>query len=236
MQHRGASNEERAHRRGARSILVVDDDTLFLASLGRMLERIGLEPLCVETIDEALASLERRAFDLVLLDLEFPRRSGIVLLKALQARVGQPPPVVVMSGAASFDDLIEVLRRGAVDYLRKPFPPEELSAALDRALARRGCGCCALPVRPERAEPAPAPAAAAGDVERLIRGRIDGRCAAAGLSTREREVLDLVLLGRSLSEVGTALGITPRTAKFHLSNVLAKLGAESRADLVRVFL
>jgi DNA-binding CsgD family transcriptional regulator len=58
---------------------------------------------------------------------------------------------------------------------------------------------------------------------------------AAGLTEREREVLELVLLGRSHQDIATALGISERTSKFHHANLLAKLGAESRIDLLRLF-
>ena len=56
------------------------------------------------------------------------------------------------------------------------------------------------------------------------------------LSKREREVVDLLLLGRSMEEIATALEISPRTAKFHQANLLRKLGAESRLDLLRLML
>jgi DNA-binding CsgD family transcriptional regulator len=57
-----------------------------------------------------------------------------------------------------------------------------------------------------------------------------------GLSDREREVLQLLLRGRGVEDIGTLLGIAPRTVKFHQANVLQKLGADSRADLLRVLL
>ncbi len=73
-------------------------------------------------------------------------------------------------------------------------------------------------------------------LEDLVRRRIDELAAEMQLSAREREVLDLLLLGRSTDEIGVALQITARTAKFHQANVLQKLGAESRNELMRIFL
>lgn len=70
---------------------------------------------------------------------------------------------------------------------------------------------------------------------KLVRARADALAAQVRLTVREREVLDLLLLGRSSLEVSRALEISPSTAKFHQANVLKKLGAESRHDLVRLF-
>ena len=66
--------------------------------------------------------------------------------------------------------------------------------------------------------------------------RIARLARSAALSPREHEVLQLLLLGRNYAEIGTALQITPRTARFHQHNILEKLGAESRLDIVRLLL
>lgn len=68
----------------------------------------------------------------------------------------------------------------------------------------------------------------------LAEARVACLARSAGLSAREREVLALLMLGRSPTEIGTALGISVRTAKYHQTNILAKLGADSRFDLLRL--
>lgn len=73
-------------------------------------------------------------------------------------------------------------------------------------------------------------------VSELVHVRIHAKADEAGLSPREREVLDLLVLGHGNDAVAEALGITPRTVKFHQGRLLAKLGAESRLDLLRLFL
>jgi len=75
---------------------------------------------------------------------------------------------------------------------------------------------------------------AEGHIARLQRCRIERLSCEAGLSKREMSVLDLLLLGRSSGEIASALGITERTVRFHVANVLDKLQAESRADLLRL--
>lgn len=73
-------------------------------------------------------------------------------------------------------------------------------------------------------------------VGELFQARVSHLAARSGLSDRERSVFDLVLLGRSFEQIGSVLRITPRTVRFHLGNILAKVGADSRADLFRVLL
>lgn len=70
----------------------------------------------------------------------------------------------------------------------------------------------------------------------LLQLRLDGLAAQAGLTDREREVFQLLILGRNTNEIGTALGITPRTAKFHQQRVLEKIGADSRVGILRLLL
>jgi DNA-binding CsgD family transcriptional regulator len=75
-----------------------------------------------------------------------------------------------------------------------------------------------------------------GTLGELIQARVNRLSRAAQLSAREEEVLDLMLLGRTRSDVALALGISERTAKYHVEKVLQKLGAESRVDLLRIVL
>jgi DNA-binding CsgD family transcriptional regulator len=70
----------------------------------------------------------------------------------------------------------------------------------------------------------------------LLEAKINALCERAGLSKRERAVLDLVVLGRSQKDVARVLRITVRTVKYHEANVHRKLGADSRLDLMRLFL
>lgn len=71
-------------------------------------------------------------------------------------------------------------------------------------------------------------------LEEITRARVDARVEIAGLSTRERDVLAHLRLGRTLEEVATLLGISHHTVKFHTANILQKLGADSRLDLMRI--
>ena len=69
----------------------------------------------------------------------------------------------------------------------------------------------------------------------LVRQRVEAMAVRAKLSARERSVLELLMAGRSLSDIAAEVGITERTTKYHQQNLLKKRGADSRADLLRLF-
>src|SRR5262249_52874878 len=125
-------------------------------------------------------------------------------------------PVIMLTALGGGDDVVRGLDAGADHFISKPVPAAVLRAGVRAALRVRGA-YRALQDGPEQA-------------------RREERSSAAGLTARERRVLESLLSGASHLQIGDALGISERTAKFHQANLLAKLGAESRVDLIRLFL
>lgn len=117
-------------------LLVVEDDPGFSRAVCRMLSSQGYDITAVSNAEEAASALEEPRFDAVLLDLGLPGAPGLLLLRELH-RADEDLPVIVMSGQGTMDDVIEALRHRAVDYLRKPFQPPEVFAAVERAVAMR---------------------------------------------------------------------------------------------------
>jgi CheY-like chemotaxis protein len=114
-------------------ILVVEDSSLVQSIVQRALRRYGCEITCVRDGVEALASIERDGEpDLVLMDINMPRMSGLELLGALR-QSGRVPrmPVIVVSTEGTEGDIQRGLDAGARAYLRKPFRQEELCALID---------------------------------------------------------------------------------------------------------
>lgn len=116
--------------------LVVDDDADFRQSLIRRLKRMGYQSSEADSSEEAIQHIETDPFDIIFLDLDLPGIHGSVLLKELD-RQRYPAPVVVMSGSSEKEDVIDAFRSHAVDFLIKPFGPDALTVALDRAAERR---------------------------------------------------------------------------------------------------
>jgi two-component system, NtrC family, response regulator AtoC len=117
----------------APAVLVADDDTVARDLLVEVLEREGYRVRAAGGGAEAIALAERELFDVALVDLRMPDADGLVVLERLVAR--EPPPaVLILTAFAAMDTAIEAIRRGAYDYLSKPFRLEEIKRAVRRTL------------------------------------------------------------------------------------------------------
>ncbi|MCP4004596.1 MAG: sigma-54-dependent Fis family transcriptional regulator [bacterium] len=116
-------------------LLVVDDDEAARGWLAAFAVRLGFEVAIAETGERALDLFEAFQPDLVTLDVQLPGIDGMTTLKALR-RMNAHTAVIMLAGAGSTQTIVEAIRNGACDFLRKPFEFEELETAFDKALAR----------------------------------------------------------------------------------------------------
>src|ERR1700690_1967312 len=107
-----------------RRVLVVDDEENLRHMLQTLLKREGYEPVGVASVDSALLELETLPYKIIITDLRMPGRSGMDLVDEVRRR-GLDATVVVMTAFGSKDVAIEAMKRGAYDYLSKPFEAEE---------------------------------------------------------------------------------------------------------------
>ncbi len=150
--------------------------------------------------------------DLVVSDLHMPRGGGLAVVRACATFV----PIVILTVSEAERDLLDAVAEGAAGYLLKTTPIEELRAAFITA---------------SNGEPVFSPSMAAlvlGEFRRLSKAT-----GASPLTTREREVLQLVARGHTYGAIGSELSISPKTAENHVRNILGKLQLSRRADLVR---
>lgn len=117
-------------------ILAIDDKADLLASLKSLLEIHGFRVSTANSTEQAIDSLKKSNFDLVLLDILMPQLSGHEVLRFVQEKRADIP-VIVISGDYSFSSVSTVLKRGACDFIRKPYVAEELINAIDNALDKR---------------------------------------------------------------------------------------------------
>jgi diguanylate cyclase (GGDEF)-like protein/PAS domain S-box-containing protein len=117
-------------------LLLVDDEPRLLASLHDLLAGRGYQLVTASSGEQAIAHLSRLRFDLVLLDLRLPDIGGHEIMDFINAK-GIDADVIVMSGEVGIDAAIGALKRGAYDYLRKPYSREELLKTVANALAQR---------------------------------------------------------------------------------------------------
>jgi DNA-binding response OmpR family regulator len=118
-------------------ILVVEDDEVMRHALDRSLRRLGYEVFMAGDGEEGLALALSVAPQVVLTDLRMPNMDGHTLIQRLASQ-GTEASVVVMSADGDMEDVVQVLRHGACDYLKKPWTASDLIAALSRAAALHG--------------------------------------------------------------------------------------------------
>jgi FixJ family two-component response regulator len=191
------------------TVFIVDDDRGVRNSIAELLLSVGL---AVETFDSAHSFLD--AFDntrpgCLVLDVRMARMSGLAL-EAKLSEMGADIPIVFISGHGDISMAVNAIKRGAVDFVPKPYQEQQLLDAVNEALRRD---------EQRRAGPLDT----RGISERLQM-----------LTSREREVLDLALKGHSSKVIARGLGISHRTVELHRSNLLEKLGIASITELLRL--
>jgi len=199
-------------------VLLVDDHAMVRRGLRDFLELFD----DVEVVGEAgdgLAAIDAAGAtkpDVVVMDLNLPRLDGIGAIRELR-KLHPEMEVVALTGFAEEERVIAAIEAGAAGFLLKDAEADDIAAAIRAARAGE------LYLDP----------AVAGIVARHLRGPIDTLGtgpAGHGLTPRERDVLGLVAQGLPNRAIGEALGITERTARTHVSNILAKLGLTSRTQ------
>ena len=199
-------------------VLVVDDHAVVRGGLGAFLRAFDdLEPVGeAASGPDALRVCADARPDVVLMDLLLPEMDGAEATRLLRERF--PRVQVVALTSFSEEDLVRrALQAGAIGYLLKTASAAELAAAIRAARAGR---------------PTLAPEAA----RVLIRTATRPRNPWDDLTPREREVLALMAEGRNNPQIADRLVVARSTVKFHISSILAKLGAASRTEAVAVAL
>lgn len=190
---------------------VVDDDAAARDSLAFLLRS---ERMSVETHDSAaafLAATQNAPLSCVITDIRMPGMTGIDLLKLLK-KDAVAPAVIVITGHGDVRLAVEAMRSGAFDFIEKPFQDQVMLASVHAALDRK------------RAE------------EKNDKERHDIHEKLATLSTREREVLDLLVAGLPNKSIAFELDISPRTVEIYRANTMTKMRAGSLSELVRMAL
>jgi two-component system response regulator FixJ len=191
------------------TVHVIDDDDAMRESLAFLLDTAGYSAC---TYGSAVEFLGREIGPgCIVTDIRMPEMNGLELVRRLKER-GAPHPVIVITGHGDVPLAVEAMKAGVVDFLEKPFDDEALLKAVRAALdadERR---------RHETAE----------------RSRFETML--AGLSPRERDVLQGVVAGKPNKIIAYELGISPRTVEVYRANVMTKTGAGGLSELVRMAL
>ncbi|MEP2706696.1 MAG: response regulator [Roseibium sp.] len=193
----------------AEAIYIVDDDPAVRDALSVLFNMEGYVVESFSDGDAFITSASKSVPACVMLDVHMPGRSGIEILKALNAE-HYPAPIFIISGQGDIPMAVEAIRNGAFDFIEKPFSAETVLERVRDSIA----------AMKQRKDP---------DATQVFQG-------AELLTRRELEVLKEITDGASNKEAGRSLGISPRTVEVHRARIMEKLGARNAADLVRIVL
>ncbi len=191
------------------TVFVVDDDEAVCTSLRLLLRSVGLPVVTCNSADEFLKQFDADSPGCIVLDIRMPGMSGIELQQVLNEQ-NSITPIVFITGHGDVPMAVEAMQAGAVDFIQKPFRDQDLIDRINRALEKD---------RKTRAE--------LGERDQILE-RI------ASLTPREREVMELVTVGKANKVIAGDLDVSQRTVEIHRARVMEKMGARSLAHLVRM--
>ncbi len=191
-------------------IHIVEDDQAMRDSLVELLEDAGYSVRTYTKAEKLLARGTAIEPGCIVSDVRMPGMDGLTLLRRLRAG-GSTMPLMLITGHGDVSMAVAAMKAGAVDFLEKPFEADVFLAAVEAALSH--------PRNDIKAEDAEA-----------------SRQLLQKLTSREYEVFEHLVAGKSNKEIAAQLGISPRTVEFHRAHIMEKMAARGLPELVRVWL
>lgn len=191
------------------TVFIVDDEVAILHALTRILRQAGLNAKTFASAEAFLAQHDPGQPGCLLLDIFMPGMTGLELQKLLKERQSKIP-VIILTGYGSVSMAVDAIKGGAIDFIEKPFEDDQLLDSVRHAIETDARNRYALQRR-------------AGITRRLEK-----------LTAREREVMEFMIEGKSSKAIACLFGVSVRTCELHRARVMAKMEADSLADLVRM--
>jgi FixJ family two-component response regulator len=193
------------------TIFVVDDDEAVRDSLQWLLEGKDYRVRTYDSAENFLARYDAREVACLLVDIRMTGMSGLELQDRL-IELHSPLPIVFITGHGDVPMAVSSMKKGAVDFIQKPFDEGSLVKLVERML--------------ELAKSSFANASASASRDALL----------GKLTTREAQVLERIVAGRLNKQIADDLGISIKTVEAHRANIMEKLGANTVADLLKIAL
>lgn len=190
-------------------VFIVDDDASMREALANLVTSVSLRVECFASSAEFLRRGRSESPSCLVLDVRLPDLSGLELQRRL-AHALPPIPIIFISAHGDIPMAVRAIKAGAMEFLPKPFRDEELLDAIRQALE------CDQTARAEGSK------------------RSQVREHHAQLTTRQQQVMSLVVRGRRNKQIAAELGLSENTIKVHRRHVMETMGAPSLADLVRM--
>jgi two-component system, chemotaxis family, CheB/CheR fusion protein len=192
-------------------IYIVDDDDTVRDALRELLEADGRHVEDFGDCEAFLAAYHPGGAACLLIDAYLPGIDGIELLRQLKS-AGHHLPAIMITGSSAVPMAVEAMKVGAIDFIEKPVACSELIASIDRALDL------------------------SRDASKLLDWQADAATHIDGLTTRQHEVMDMVLAGHPSKNIAADLHISQRTVENHRASIMKKTGAKSLPALARLAL
>ena len=193
------------------TVYVVDDDEAVRDSLQWLLEGKDYRVRCFDSAESFLSRYDPREVACLIIDIRMGGMTGLELQDRLIER-HSPLPIVFITGHGDVPMAVNTMKKGALDFIQKPFKEEELLGLVDRMqdTARE---------------------AFAGHQQAASRDALLGK-----LTSREAQVLERIVAGRLNKQIADDLGISIKTVEAHRANIMEKLNANTVADLLKIAL
>ena len=191
------------------TVFIVDDDQGVRDSVKILMHSISIESEVFSSADDFLRQYDPKRAGCLVLDVRMPGMSGIELQKRL-TELGSTLPIIFLTAHGDVPMAVEAVKAGAMDFVQKPFRDQELIDKIQEAFGEDAR------VRKELEE----------------RNRIVERL--TSLTPREREVLEMVVLGHANKVIAIDLGLSQRTVEIHRARVMSKMNARSVSQLVQM--
>jgi two-component system, chemotaxis family, CheB/CheR fusion protein len=193
----------------APTVYLIDDDDALREAMRELIEREGQRVAAFASCEAFLDAYRSGGKACLLVDARLPGLGGIALLQRLKTEEHDLPSIVI-TGHGEVSMAVEAMKAGAVDFLEKPVSGAELLASIDRALTRGQHSAAVVERRDAAAR------------------RI------AGLTPRERQIMELVITGQPNKNIAADMKVSQRTVENHRAAVMKKTASKSLSDLVRL--
>ncbi|WP_368644309.1 response regulator transcription factor [Castellaniella ginsengisoli] len=193
------------------TIYIVDDDEAVRDSLRWLLEANGYAVRSFAGAEEFLAAYDPEQVGVLIADIRMPGMSGLELQEALIARKA-PLPIVFITGHGDVPMAVSTMKKGAVDFLEKPFNEADLRALVATMLEQ------------------------AHERVREAHAQRDQQAVLSRLTAREQQVLERIVAGRLNKQIAGDLNISIKTVEAHRANIMEKLEVTTVADLMKIAL
>ena len=193
------------------TVYVVDDDEAVRDSVQWLLEGQDFRVRCFESAETFLARYDPREVACMIVDIRMSGMSGLELQDRLVER-GSPLPIAIVTGHGDVPLAVDTMKKGALDFIQKPFKEEQLISLVERMLEQARINFSAQQQTASR--------------DALL----------SKLTSREAQVLERIVAGRLNKQIADDLGISIKTVEAHRANIMEKLGANTVADLLKIAL